>query len=79
MNPEGGIQHDPENLQFLARISRNLFLHIETVRHAPSDFLFDALLTLARTLRNENDFKVFVFTIQQAITRDRDRDSIFLF
>ena len=41
-DPEGGNQHDPENLQFLAQIPRHLLPLIGTMRPAPSEFLFDA-------------------------------------
>ena len=41
-DPEGGNQHDPENLQFLAQIPQHLLPLIGTMRPAPSDFLFDA-------------------------------------
>ena len=41
-DPEGGNQHDPENLQFLAQIRQHLLPQIETMQPAPSDFLFDA-------------------------------------
>ena len=41
-DPEGGNQHDPENLQFLAQIPQHLLPLIGTMRPAPSNFLFDA-------------------------------------
>ena len=41
-DPEGGNQHDPENLQFLAQIPQHLLPLIGIMRPAPSEFLFDA-------------------------------------
>ena len=41
-DPEIGMPHDPENLQFLAQIPQHLLPQIETMQPAPSDFLFDA-------------------------------------